>query len=141
MREFIADRRLDPPKPRGSFGTVDVDPIEEQHMEVNIQVQRAAEALDQRDGAGACRFVRQPRLFNQMRGNGAETMPSTSPMIAGQLANRNRSGNGTLSTHWRIGSCGKTLSTSRAALSGMRRAPQLGQKPRRLQLNATRCSA
>jgi hypothetical protein len=25
-------------------------------------------------------------------------------------------------------------------LSAMRRAPQLGQKPRRLQLNATRCS-
>ena len=28
-----------------------------------------------------------------------------------------------------------------AALSAMRRAPQLGQKPRRLQLKATRCSA
>jgi len=53
----------------------------------------------------------------------------------------NRSGNGTLSTHWRIGSWGKISSTNRAALpasapallyllqsSAIRRAPQLGQK-------------
>jgi len=37
-------------------------------------------------------------------------------------------------------SSGKTSSTSSAALSAMRLAPQLGQNPRRLQLNATRCS-
>jgi len=62
-------------------------------------------------------------------------------MIAGRLANRKRNGYGKLNTHWRTGCEGKTSSTSRAALSAMRRAPQLGQKPRRLQLNATRRSA
>jgi hypothetical protein len=44
-----------------------------------------------------------------------------------------------LNTHQRTGCSGKTSSTSGAALSAMRRAPQLGQQPRRLQLNATRC--
>ena len=38
---------------------------------------------------------------------------------------------------WRIGWCGKTVSTNRAALSVIRLAQQLGQNPRRLQLKAT----
>jgi len=66
------------------------------------------------------------------------------PMILGWLANRNLRGNGTLSTHWRMGSWAHgaiTSSTRKAALSAIRRAPQLGQKPLRLQLKATRCSA
>jgi hypothetical protein len=67
-------------------------------------------------------------------------MPRTLPMILGWLANRKRRGNGKLSTHCLIGTAGKTLSTSSAALSVIRLAPQLGQKPLRLQLNATRCS-
>ncbi len=69
------------------------------------------------------------------------TMPSTALITAGSRANRNRSANGTLSTHWRIGTRGSTSSTSSVAVSTMRLAPQLGQKPWRLQLNATRCSA
>lgn len=36
-----------------------------------------------------------------------------------------------------MGCSGSTSSTSKAALSAIRRAPQLGQKPRRLQLKAT----
>jgi hypothetical protein len=64
-------------------------------------------------------------------------MVSTSPIAAGSAANRKRSGNGTDSTHWRTGSRGSTSSTSSAALSTIRRAPQLGQKRRRLQLKAT----
>ena len=39
-------------------------------------------------------------------------------------------------THWRNGTSGNTSSASRAAVSAMRRAPQLGQNPRRLQLKA-----
>ena len=58
-----------------------------------------------------------------------QTIPSALPMILGWLANRNLRGNGTLSTHWRMGSWGNTSSTSKAALSAIRRAPQLGQKP------------
>ena len=62
-------------------------------------------------------------------------------MVAVWLANRKRSGYGTLNTHWRTGCSGNTSSTSSAALSAMRRAPQLGEKLRLLQLNATKCSA
>ncbi len=69
------------------------------------------------------------------------TMPSTALITAGSRAKRNRSAHGTLSTHWRIGTRGSTSSTSSAAVSTMRLAPQLGQKPRRLQLNATSFSA
>jgi hypothetical protein len=39
--------------------------------------------------------------------------------------------------HWQKVCSGKTSFTSSAALSAMRRAPQLGHKPRRLRLNAT----
>jgi hypothetical protein len=62
-------------------------------------------------------------------------------MIAGRLANKNLSGKGTLNTHCRIGLCGNTSSTSNAALSAIRRAPQLGQNPRFLQLNANNRSS
>ena len=44
---------------------------------------------------------------------------------------------GTLKTHWRTGTSGKTWSTRCAARSAMRRPPQLGQKPRPLHENAT----
>ena len=43
--------------------------------------------------------------------------------------------------HWRTGCSGNTSSRSSAVLPAMRRAPQLGQNPRRLQLKATSCSA
>jgi hypothetical protein len=69
------------------------------------------------------------------------TMRSTEPIASGSLANKNRNGNGTLSTHWRIGTSGSTSSTSNAAVPTMRRAPQLGHQPRRLQENATSFSA
>ena len=68
-------------------------------------------------------------------------MPGTAVRAAGSVANRKRSGNGTENTHWHMGSGGSTSSTSSAAVSTIRRAPQLGQKPRRLQLNATGRSA
>lgn len=62
-------------------------------------------------------------------------------MTSGRVASRYRSANGSDNTHWRTGCCGRTSSTSSAAVSAIRRAPQLGQKPRRLQLNATSFSA
>jgi hypothetical protein len=68
-------------------------------------------------------------------------MPSTCVSALGSVANKNRNANGSDSTHWRRGLCGNTSSARSAALSVIRRAPQLGQKPRRLQLNATSFSA
>jgi hypothetical protein len=40
-------------------------------------------------------------------------------------------------THWRSGTLGMSRSTSQAAVCAMRRAPQEGQMPHRLQENAT----
>jgi hypothetical protein len=59
----------------------------------------------------------------------------------GRLRHRLSRGNGTLNTHCRTGTSGSTSSIRSAALSTMRRAPQLGQKPRHLQLKATNFSA
>ena len=42
---------------------------------------------------------------------------------------------------WRYGAAGRTRSTKCAAVSAMRRAVQLGQRPRPLQLNATTISS
>src|SRR5262245_66170159 len=42
---------------------------------------------------------------------------------------RDRNGSGSVSTHCRTGTCGSTRSTRFAAVSAMRRPPQLGQKP------------
>lgn len=43
--EFITRQRLDPANPCGlSVGTVDIDSIEEQYVEMDIQIQRAAVA-------------------------------------------------------------------------------------------------
>jgi hypothetical protein len=64
------------------------------------------------------------------------TIPSTRVSASASVASRNRSANGSDSTHWRSGFCGSTSSARSAAVSVIRRAPQLGQKPRRLQLNA-----
>ena len=50
-------------------------------------------------------------------------------------------GIGNESTHWRTGTFGMTLSTRWAAASCMRRAPQGGQMPRRLQEKATSFSS
>jgi hypothetical protein len=59
----------------------------------------------------------------------------------GRVASRKRNAKGSDNAHCRSGLCGKSSSASSAALSAIRRAPQLGQTPRPLQLNATRFSA
>lgn len=69
------------------------------------------------------------------------TIASTCVSTSGSLASKNRSANGSDSTHCRSGLAGSTSSTSRAAHSAIRRAPQLGQIARPLQLNATSFSA
>ena len=52
--EFGAGGRLDPSKPRARTRVLHIDAIEKQHMDVDIQIERTAEALDQGDGAGLC---------------------------------------------------------------------------------------
>jgi hypothetical protein len=62
---------------------------------------------------------------------------NTGESRSGWAANRMRRGIGNESTHWRTGTRGMTQSTRCAAASAMRRAPQEGQNPRRLQEKAT----
>jgi hypothetical protein len=40
-------------------------------VEKNVHIERAAEALDQRQGAGVGHLTGKPGLLNQMRGDGA----------------------------------------------------------------------
>lgn len=51
-------------------------------MDVDIQIQSAAEALDRRDGTGTRRLVRPPCLFDQVGGDDTEDDTNTFPMIA-----------------------------------------------------------
>ena len=51
LRELLSGGRLDPAKPGSPIGTVDVHPIEEQHVKVDIQIERRAKALDEGDRA------------------------------------------------------------------------------------------
>ncbi len=53
-------------------------------------------------------------------------MPSTCVTHLGRVASRYRSANGRDNTHWRTGYRGTTSSTTNAAVSAIRRAPQLG---------------
>jgi hypothetical protein len=68
-------------------------------------------------------------------------IPMTLLNSLGYRANSNLNGIGRLKTHWRIGyalqGLWRTSSTNSVALCVILLAPQLGQKPRRLQLNAT----
>ena len=56
-------------KPRIRTGVIHIDAIEEQHMEMDIQIECPAEALDQGDGAGVRHLVSEPRLPDQVCGN------------------------------------------------------------------------
>jgi len=75
-----------------------VDPIEHQHVQVHIQVQRAAESLDEGDDASAgavgglhARMLREVGLYCS-GDHGQATAQSLRP--AGRLAKRMRSGQG-----------------------------------------------
>lgn len=88
----------------------------------------------------AC-LLEKPALFTMWIEMARWIIPITLLNSLGYLANNNRRGIGKLSTHWRTGQPSKTSSTNNAALSAILLAPQLGQKPLRLQLNATKFSS
>ena len=48
---------------------LDVHPVEEQYVEVDVEVERTTEALDQSDRAGSGRLVSVACFSDQMRGN------------------------------------------------------------------------
>ena len=50
LGEFLTGRRFDPAKPDSPIEAVDVHPVKEQHVKMDIEVQRRAKALDEGDG-------------------------------------------------------------------------------------------
>jgi len=69
LGELGSGRHPHPAKPLDlSIGPHDIDPIQEQHVEVKVQVQRTTEALDQRHRAGACGLASEPGLLDQVAG-------------------------------------------------------------------------
>jgi hypothetical protein len=97
----------------------------QQHVEVNVEVERAAEALDQRHPAALSASALDARLVSQPAITRC-TIPSTGPIASGALANMKRKGRGKLSTDCRTGRGPNTSSTRWRADSAMRRAPQHG---------------
>ncbi|GBE07587.1 hypothetical protein BMS3Bbin11_01149 [bacterium BMS3Bbin11] len=69
MGKLGAGGRLDPAEPGASIGMVSVHTIEEQHMEMDIQIECRAKPLDEGDRPGpGCLFC-QARFLDQMGGN------------------------------------------------------------------------
>src|SRR3954471_23208572 len=114
--------------------------IKHQAMQMNVEMGRRAEALDERDRTAVSLAAFASRLFDQKGGNDTMDVCNSGESRSGWAANRMRSGIGNESTHWRTGTRGITQSTRWAALCAMRRAPQEGQNPRRLQEKATSLS-
>jgi hypothetical protein len=72
LGEFITGRCLDPTKAWiGPMPGINVDTMQKQHMEMNVEIERTAEALDQCHCAGLCRSHSKARLVRQVRGDGA----------------------------------------------------------------------
>ena len=69
--ELGARRRLHPAESERTVGALDIHPIQKQHVEVNIQVQRTTEALDQGDCAGLGGLTGKPGLLYQVGGDAA----------------------------------------------------------------------
>jgi len=69
LGEFLTGRRFDPAKPDSPIEAVDVHPVKEQHVKVDVEVQRTAKALDQGNRASLGRLVRTARFLDQMRGD------------------------------------------------------------------------
>jgi hypothetical protein len=53
-----------------SIGPDNIDPIQKQHVEVDVEVQRTAEALDQGHRAGTRPLASEPGLLDQMADDG-----------------------------------------------------------------------
>ncbi len=60
MSELGTRRRPERAEPYRAVGTRDIHPVEKQHVEVDVEIQRTAEALNQRDRAGLGRLTGTP---------------------------------------------------------------------------------
>jgi hypothetical protein len=49
------------------LGTDEISPVEHEDVEMNVQIERRAKPLDQRDGTRSARCAREPRLLKNVR--------------------------------------------------------------------------
>lgn len=75
LGELLTGRRLHPLEPGTSIGIVDIHAIQEQHVKVDVRIQRTAEALDEGDRTRTDRRVGMSRFLDQVRGNDAVDDP------------------------------------------------------------------
>ena len=66
LGELSTRWRLHQTEAQRAGGTLDVHSVEEKHVEVDVEVERTAEALDQCGRAGAYRLAREPGLLDQV---------------------------------------------------------------------------
>lgn len=52
-----------------TFGLLNIHPLQKQHVEMLIQIERAAESLDQRDCARVCTIASEAGFPDQVRGD------------------------------------------------------------------------
>ena len=72
LGQLSTRRRLHPAKPHARpRGTIDVDTVEKAHVEVDVCIERAAEALDQRHRAAVAQLASTAGFFDEVRGNAA----------------------------------------------------------------------
>lgn len=69
--ELGARGRLHPAERERAVGALDVHPVEEQHVEVQVEVERTPKALDQRHRAGGSALGTEAGLRREMRGDAA----------------------------------------------------------------------
>ena len=67
-RKLDGGRCADAAKAQRAVGTLEVDAVEQEHVEVHVQVQRPAEALDQGHCPRLRGLLREPGLADQVRG-------------------------------------------------------------------------
>ena len=104
---------------------------------MNVAIQRTTDRLDQGYCASLGEVDHHLGFFDEMSGAGAIDAAKDHANDASLVGTQKSHG----ATRWWMGNRGSPLSTNRAALSARRRAPPLGQQPRRVQLNATSRSA
>ena len=74
--EFVTGRRLHPLKPlKRPVPAFDVHTVQKKHVKINVEIQRTPKTLDQRHRTRVGGLSRKPRLFDQVRGNGAVDDP------------------------------------------------------------------
>lgn len=69
LGEFLAGWRLDSTEPGCSIGSINIHPIKEQHVAMDIEVQRRAKSLDEGDGTRPGRVACTACFPEQMRRN------------------------------------------------------------------------